>query len=126
MFGMSSDQRKTGWERAKVSTEDSSFDATEARRTCIRNTVRLISKRETSASCGPPPAVSAHGRSHIRDAELCATCHTLYTKALGPDGKVIGELPEQMPYLEWLNSDYRDKQTCQDCHMPVVREKYAN
>jgi hypothetical protein len=59
---------------------------------------------------------------HIRDAKLCATCHTLYTKALGPDGKVIGELPEQMPYLEWLHSDYRDKQTCQDCHMPVVRE----
>ncbi|MGH9693626.1 MAG: hypothetical protein ACRD5Z_05765, partial [Bryobacteraceae bacterium] len=60
---------------------------------------------------------------HIRDSELCATCHTLYTKALGPDGKVIGELPEQMPYLEWLHSDYRDKQTCQDCHMPVVKEK---
>jgi hypothetical protein len=60
--------------------------------------------------------------SHIRDSELCATCHQLYTKALGPDGKVIGELPEQMPYLEWLHSDYRDKQTCQACHMPVVSE----
>ncbi|MGH9694532.1 MAG: hypothetical protein ACRD5Z_10345, partial [Bryobacteraceae bacterium] len=60
--------------------------------------------------------------SHIRDSELCATCHQLYTKALGPDGKVIGELPEQMPYLEWLHSDYKDKQTCQACHMPEVKE----
>ena len=60
--------------------------------------------------------------SHIRDAKLCATCHTLYTTARGPGGKVIGELPEQVPYLEWLHSDYRDKQTCQDCHMPVVNE----
>lgn len=60
--------------------------------------------------------------SHIRDADLCATCHTLYTKALGPGGKIIGELPEQMPYLEWLHSDYRDKQTCQACHMPEVNE----
>jgi hypothetical protein len=63
--------------------------------------------------------------SHIRDSELCATCHQLYTKALGPDGKVIGELPEQMPYLEWLHSDYKDKQTCQACHMPEVKEPTA-
>ncbi len=27
---------------------------------------------------------------HIRKSELCATCHTLLTKALGPDGQVIG------------------------------------
>jgi hypothetical protein len=60
--------------------------------------------------------------AHIRDSELCATCHQLYTKALAPDGKVIGELPEQMPYLEWLHSDYRDKQTCQACHMSEVKE----
>ena len=60
--------------------------------------------------------------SQIRDAKLCATCHTLYTKARGPRGDVIGELPEQMPYLEWLHSDYRDKQTCQACHMPEVKE----
>jgi hypothetical protein len=30
-----------------------------------------------------------------------------------------------MPYLEWLQSDYRDKQTCQQCHMPVVDEAVA-
>ena len=59
---------------------------------------------------------------HIRSAEMCATCHTLITKALGPGGKVIGKLDEQMPYPEWLHSSYKDKQTCQDCHMPLVDE----
>src|SRR5437763_6492614 len=57
---------------------------------------------------------------HIRQSELCATCHTLITTALGPAGQKIGELPEQMPYQEWLNSDFREDQSCQSCHMPVV------
>ncbi len=60
--------------------------------------------------------------AHIRDAALCGTCHTLYTQARGAGGKVIGELPEQMPYLEWLHSDYATKRSCQECHMPVVKE----
>ena len=60
---------------------------------------------------------------HIQQSEICATCHTLYTKALGPDGKVIGQLPEQVPYQEWLHSDFRKKQSCQSCHMPVVKEE---
>jgi hypothetical protein len=59
---------------------------------------------------------------HIRQSELCATCHTLFTQALGPGGRVIGRLPEQVPYQEWLHSDYKDMQTCQSCHMPVVTE----
>src|SRR5262245_6778123 len=59
---------------------------------------------------------------HIRQSELCATCHTLITTALGPGGKKIGELPEQMPYQEWLQSDYKDNKSCQNCHMPVVEE----
>jgi len=59
---------------------------------------------------------------HIRQSELCATCHTLITTALGPGGQKIGELPEQMPYQEWLQSDFKDKQSCQNCHMPVVEE----
>lgn len=58
---------------------------------------------------------------HIREAELCATCHTLITTARGPGGKPIGKLPEQMPYPEWLHSDYRNKQSCQDCHMPAIQ-----
>lgn len=59
---------------------------------------------------------------HIRKSELCATCHTLYTTALGEGGRKVGVLPEQMPYPEWLHSDFRDKQSCQSCHMPTVKE----
>jgi hypothetical protein len=60
---------------------------------------------------------------HIREAALCGSCHTLITEALGADGKNLGiEFHEQMPFQEWQHSDYRDKQTCQDCHMPVVKE----
>lgn len=59
---------------------------------------------------------------HIRSSELCATCHTLLTQALDAQGKVIGELPEQVPYQEWLHSDYKTTRSCQACHMPVVEE----
>ena len=63
--------------------------------------------------------------AHIRDAALCATCHTLYTTSLGPGGKPAGRFPEQMTYLEWQQSSYRDKQTCQQCHMPAVDSPVA-
>jgi hypothetical protein len=58
----------------------------------------------------------------IRAAELCATCHTLLTKALDAQGQVIGELPEQVPYQEWLHSKYKNATSCQDCHIPKVLE----
>jgi hypothetical protein len=59
---------------------------------------------------------------HIREAGLCGTCHTLYTTSISTDGKAAATLPEQMVYLEWLHSDYRDKQSCQECHMPAVSD----
>jgi hypothetical protein len=59
---------------------------------------------------------------HVRASELCATCHTLLTQALDAQGRVIGELPEQVPYQEWLHSDYKETRSCQSCHMPVVKE----
>jgi hypothetical protein len=62
---------------------------------------------------------------HLKESELCATCHTLYTDALGPNGTVVGSLPEQMPYQEWLHSDFRTTQSCQDCHMPELTEATA-
>ncbi|MWJ29146.1 hypothetical protein GPM19_13235 [Halomonas sp. ZH2S] len=60
---------------------------------------------------------------HLQRSELCATCHTLYTHTLGEGGQVVGELPEQVPYLEWRHSDFPGKQSCQSCHMPVVQEE---
>ena len=77
---------------------------------------------------------------HLRQSEVCATCHTLYTEAFGPAGEVIGSLPEQMPYLEWKHSAFATEpappkpdgeggrkpdgeggRTCQSCHMPDVQ-----
>jgi hypothetical protein len=58
--------------------------------------------------------------AHIRDSALCGSCHTLMTKALGPGGKEIGTFPEQMPYQEWLHSDYTNRSSCQSCHMPLI------
>jgi hypothetical protein len=58
--------------------------------------------------------------AHIRESEMCATCHTLYTQALAPDGTPQGSLPEQVPYLEWRHSAYREERSCQACHMPAA------
>jgi hypothetical protein len=57
---------------------------------------------------------------HVRKSELCATCHTLFTRALGHKGEPIGRLPEQVPFLEWRHSAFRDDKSCQACHMPSV------
>lgn len=55
---------------------------------------------------------------HIQQSELCASCHTLITTSLGPNGEVVGSLPEQMNYQEWRHSDFsREKRSCQSCHM---------
>lgn len=70
--------------------------------------------RIMSSSSGFRPTYS----THIRQSELCATCHTLFTHSLDAEGKVIGEFPEQVPYLEWRHSRYREAKSCQACHMP--------
>ena len=59
---------------------------------------------------------------HIRQSELCASCHTLITEAFGPNGEVIGSLPEQMNYQEWQHSAFvKEERSCQSCHMPSRR-----
>ena len=60
--------------------------------------------------------------SHVRKSELCATCHTLFTQAFDGQGRVVGRLPEQVPYLEWRHSAFRSERSCQSCHMPPVKE----
>jgi hypothetical protein len=58
---------------------------------------------------------------HIKQSELCASCHTLITEAFGPNGEVIGSLPEQMNYQEWQHSAFsREERSCQSCHMPAA------
>lgn len=60
--------------------------------------------------------------AHLQQSELCATCHTLITTALGPNGEEIGRLPEQMPYQEWEHSEYATSKSCQACHMPASEQ----
>ncbi len=60
--------------------------------------------------------------AHIRQSEMCATCHTLYTTARGPDGDALGRFPEQVPFQEWQHSRYASEQSCQSCHMPAIVE----
>jgi hypothetical protein len=60
---------------------------------------------------------------HIQESEFCASCHTLYTHSLDERGEVVGELPEQVPYLEWKHSAYAGERSCQSCHMPEVPGK---
>lgn len=60
---------------------------------------------------------------HIQSADLCASCHTLFTHAIGEQGREGSEFPEQVPYLEWQASSYSEAgETCQSCHMPEVVE----
>src|SRR6185503_14048865 len=49
--------------------------------------------------------------THLRESEVCATCHTLRTEAVG--AAAGARLPEQMPYLEWRASSFRSQRTCQ-------------
>lgn len=74
--------------------------------------------------------------SHINHSALCATCHTLYTPYVDAQGKVAGEFPEQVAYLEWKHSIYNvdfanrydigdnhgQGLICQECHMPHSAE----
>ena len=71
-----------------------------------------------SSTAGYLPVLS----DHMRDSALCASCHTLYTDPIVADGRKLPRFPEQMPYKEWLHSNFNGKQTCQQCHMPEVKE----
>ncbi len=67
--------------------------------------------------------------SHIEQSGLCATCHTLFTPTLDASGDIVGEFPEQVPFLEWQHSEFGDgvgeDRTCQSCHMPVAEAAAA-
>ncbi|RMF56785.1 MAG: T9SS C-terminal target domain-containing protein [Calditrichaeota bacterium] len=57
----------------------------------------------------------------VEESELCATCHTLFTPTIDNDGNIVGEIAEQTPYLEWVNSIFPGQnKRCQSCHQPEV------
>ena len=49
-------------------------------------------------------------RAHARSRSCARRATRCITKALGPDGEVIGRLPEQVPYLEWRHSAFPREQ----------------
>ncbi len=62
---------------------------------------------------------------HIKSSEVCASCHELTTPYTDENGNILSqgkedEFPEQSPYSEWLNSEFVDSKSCQDCHMERV------
>ena len=94
------------------------------------DTATPIERRPLFGPFAPEPALqrimhSATGfqqteGAHVRQSELCATCHTLYTTARGAGGEPIGRFPEQVPYQEWRHSRYPASASCQSCHMPAI------
>jgi hypothetical protein len=69
---------------------------------------------------------SAEQGLHLSGSELCATCHTLFTPTIDNAGQIVGQIAEQTPYFEWLNSVYPDQGVeCQTCHLPEVEEPTA-
>lgn len=58
---------------------------------------------------------------HMKRSELCATCHNLYTPFVDANGEVKGEFPEQTVYFEYAHSDFRQRSSCRDCHMPEAK-----
>lgn len=81
---------------------------------------------------GPMPMFTGYTPAfgaQIGRSALCATCHTLITHALEPDGRDTGKVHhEQVPYLEWRNSVFNDEvdypepeaASCQACHLPTT------
>lgn len=67
---------------------------------------------------GYVPSYSAH----IKESDLCASCHELKTPYVDEFSNILSqtpedEFPEQTPYSEWLHSDFAMQKSCQDCHM---------
>lgn len=70
--------------------------------------------RPMQTALGYTPTAS----DHMLASEHCATCHTVFTKALDEKGRATGPaFPEQATYLEWKNSSSaKNQQSCQSCH----------
>ncbi len=62
---------------------------------------------------------------HIYSSGVCASCHTLITETLQPDGTPSGDFfVEQATYHEWLNSSFSAQgKECQSCHMPFINDE---
>lgn len=63
--------------------------------------------------------------AHFGKSELCATCHTVITRAIDDAGNAVGPpFYEQATFLEWQNSGHTAT-PCQGCHTPSTDEDGA-
>ena len=53
-----------------------------------------------------PPEEGDEYERFMRQAGLCAICHTVFTPHVDSEGKLTGSFPEQTPYLEWAHSSF--------------------
>lgn len=78
------------------------------------------------------------GDKESADGVSCSICHRITPQNLGTagsfngnfivnppaaDGAVVGSLPEQRSYQEWLHGDFRNERTYQSCHTPAVNDQ---
>ena len=93
MLGLPPDQHGAARHAARASTAASSFSR-RGSTTNGRSTARSTIEPGTRGSCGPRrKGYRPTQADHIRQSELCATCHTLITKRSGPAARSIGGLP---------------------------------
>ena len=98
--------------------------STVERRTSGRSTARSKSTRATRGSCTARRRVTGRRSRSTSASRSCARRATrCYTRRWDRTARSIGELPEQVPYQEWLHSEFKNTQSCQSCHMPVVKEQ---
>jgi hypothetical protein len=62
--------------------------------------------------------------THMDQARVCASCHTLVTESVDLSGNYTGgHFVEQATYHEYVNSDFpANNITCQTCHMPQLQD----
>ena len=81
-------------------------------------------RRARRRSCTRRRSSSRPKSAHVRQSELCATCHTLYHEGARPErrgdrraaraGAVSRMAAQRVP---------REERSCQSCHMPAVDEE---
>ena len=77
------------------------------------------------------PMTEALGMKPVKDAfistsSVCGPCHMVRLPVVDGSGNTVDHSYEQATYLEWLNSEYaqreregeRERSSCQSCHMP--------
>jgi hypothetical protein len=102
----------------------------------VMNDLRAIFGPHQNPSTGPMQTFVSYTPTyslHMTESRLCATCHTVITRAIDAKGNPVGiEFAEQASYLEWQNSAYNTEgtpgakaQSCQGCHVPVLDDDGA-